>query len=68
VVTRVCPGWEDGLHSEKSAGCNNVIGIIAPYGDGTTLIELQEYLWGEALPTNSAVQSVLWRRVIRGCL
>lgn len=31
---RVCPGSEDGLLSKKSAGFNNVIGIIAPYGDG----------------------------------
>lgn len=31
---RVCRGWEDGLLSEKSAGCNNVIGVAPPYGDG----------------------------------
>lgn len=31
---RVCRGWEDGLLSEKSAGCSNVIGITPPYGDG----------------------------------
>lgn len=31
---RVCRDWEDGLLSEKSAGCNNVIGIAPPYGDG----------------------------------
>lgn len=58
---RVCRAWEDGPLYEKSAGCNNVIGITPPYGDGDHINRITGASMGEALLINSIMERVLWR-------